>query len=195
MRVRSLFVLALTVCLAGSAVADEKADAKEAAAKKAKDKKAEARAADKKERAKKRAAARQKASAPNPFPKGAVELNDEQKAQCESLKKEYAPKFAAINKKRREVVTEDQRKAQQAAIKAAREAGKKGKEARAAIQAAVNFTPEQQSQLKDIAAEGKSLMGEYRKKAFALLTDDQKTSLRSREGRGKKKPKVKKSAE
>ena len=63
-----------------------------------------------------------------------LELTDAQKEQVAAVDKEFAPKLAEINKTRMEMLTDEQKQAEKAAQKANKEAGKKGPEARKAIE-------------------------------------------------------------
>jgi hypothetical protein len=75
---------------------------------------------------------------------GLGDLTAEQKEKIAKIKEEHEPKLAAAAKKVNDALTPDQRRARQEAQKAARQAGKKGKEAQAEIAAAMKLTDEQQ---------------------------------------------------
>ena len=49
-----------------------------------------------------------------------LNLSDDQKAKVEEIKKEYAPKFKALEEKRAGILTADQKKAREEAAKAAK---------------------------------------------------------------------------
>jgi hypothetical protein len=131
-------------------------------------------AADKKKKKKAPAAVR--------VPK-TIELTADQKTKLDALNKEYGPKLAELRAKAASVITKDQKKARAEATKKAKADGKKGKELRAAVTAAVAITADQKAQ----QAESKKAMGalnkEIRTKFAALLTDEQKAKLKG----GKKK--------
>jgi Spy/CpxP family protein refolding chaperone len=119
------------------------------------------------------------------IPKG-IELSDEQKEKVAALKKEYGPKVVAARKKM--ALGKDARKARGEALKKAKADGKKGKELRAAVDAAAPLTDEQ----KAAQAEMQALQKEIRAAVVALLTDEQKAKLPKRGGKkkgGKKKKK------
>jgi len=121
-----------------------------------------------------------------------VDLTAEQKKKTKEVIAKHKDKFAAVNKKRSVIFTKERRKARRDANKAARAEGKKGKELRAAINAAVKFTTEEKEKLKSINKEQRTLMIALRKDVFALLTAEQKEKLpkqRRRKGKKNKKPK------
>lgn len=163
--IRGLFVLAVVACLSLPSVADDAKPKKKAkpGAEEVEGKKARGRAVG---------------GAAFAVPKG-IELSDEQQEQVAALRKEYAPKMREIAKKIG--LSADQRKAMAEARKAAAADGKKGKEAREAINAAVNLSDEQ----KAAQAEMQELAKEIRGKVMDLLTEDQKAKLPKRGG-GKK---------
>ena len=112
-----------------------------------------------------------------------IELTADQKTKLDALNKEFGPKLAECRKKQASIITADQKKARAAATKKAKADGKKGKELRAAGNAAFAITADQKAQ----QAECKKAMGalnkEIRTKFAALLTDEQKAKLKG----GKKK--------
>ena len=107
-------------------------------------------------------------------------LTEEQKEKITALGKEFGPKLAEIAKKRAGILTDEQKHAQAHAMKAAIEAGKKGREMMDAVKAAVQLTDEQKQQMKDLQKEATPLQTEVRKKVIALLTDEQKAKLPKR---------------
>jgi len=112
-----------------------------------------------------------------------IELTADQKTKVEALNKEFGPKLAECRKKAASIITANQKKARAEAMKKAKADGKKGKELRAAVNAAVSITADQKTQ----QAECKKAMGalnkEIRTQFAALLTDEQKAKLKG----GKKK--------
>ena len=119
------------------------------------------------------------------IPKG-VELSAKQKEKVEALRKEYGPKFVALRKK--QALSKDVRGARAEAIKKAKAEGKKGKELRAAVAAAVRLTDEQ----KAAQAKMRALQKEIRAAVMALLTDEQRAKLSKRGGKKKGEKKKKK---
>ncbi|HAH49149.1 hypothetical protein [Gimesia sp.] len=114
-----------------------------------------------------------------------IELNAEQKEKVEALKKEYTPKFAALQKKNREILTDDQVKARRLAMKEAKDAGKKGKELRDAVSAALNLTDDQEKQMKEVTGEIRKLNSEVTGKLEGVLTADQFAKIK-KPAKGKK---------
>lgn len=117
-----------------------------------------------------------------------IELTAEQKEKLADLKKEYTPQFAALQKKNRAILTDDQRTARREAMKAARDAGKKGKELRSAVSSAIKLTDEQKKQMKEMSKELKELNGVVRGKLAKTLTAEQLAKIK-KPGKGTKKKK------
>ena len=111
-----------------------------------------------------------------------VKLTDEQK---EKIKKITAEHKGAL-KGTKVGFTAEQRKARAEAIKKAKAEGKKGKDLKAAADAAAKLTDEQKAAAKKAASSAK----EYRVAILAVLTAEQKASLkRAKKPKGEKKPK------
>jgi Spy/CpxP family protein refolding chaperone len=106
-----------------------------------------------------------------------LDLTADQKAKVDELQKQYGPKLQEGFQKQQDLLTDEQRKAQQDATKAARDAGKSDTEARAAGQAAVSLTEDQKAKRAEIQKEMAPLMKEAREKVTALLTPEQQEKL------------------
>jgi Spy/CpxP family protein refolding chaperone len=106
-----------------------------------------------------------------------LDLTADQKAKVAELQKEYGPKLQEGFQKQQDLLTDEQRKAQQDATKAARDAGKSETEARAAGQAAVKLTDDQKAKRAEMQKEMAPLMKEAREKVTALLTPEQQEKL------------------
>ena len=103
-----------------------------------------------------------------------LNLTDEQKATVKELKKEYRPRFkAAIDS----VLTADQTKARDDAMKTAKAEGKKGHELWQAVRQAVKLTDEQKAKLKEAI---KPLHKDVHEKLLAILTTEQKEQLKQK---------------
>jgi Spy/CpxP family protein refolding chaperone len=103
-----------------------------------------------------------------------LNLTDEQKAKVKELRKEYMPKFKeAANS----VLTADQQKARDAAIKTAKAAGEKGPAVFKAAKAAVQLTDAQKAKMKEAI---KPLKKELREKIKAILTPEQQEQLKAK---------------
>jgi hypothetical protein len=111
------------------------------------------------------------------FPKNKIELTDQQKEKLEALRKEYTPQLQEIDAKIKKILTPERQKAAEAAVKTAKEAGKKGKELAEARNAALNLSAEEKAQLKELSEPRGKLVKEIVGKKQALLTDEQKAAL------------------
>ena len=80
-------------------------------------------------------------------------------------------------------MTDDQKKAQKAAMEAAKAAGKEKKELRDAVKAAVTLTEAQLAAQK----QSKEIMGEFTKSVKALITEEQVAKMKAAAGEKKKK--------
>jgi Spy/CpxP family protein refolding chaperone len=109
-----------------------------------------------------------------------IELTAEQKAKLEALKKEMGPKLMEARKKTEGILTEEQRNARAEAQKAARAAGKTGQEARAAAEAAVKLTDEQKTKMAAARKAAGELQRQVRDKVMALLTPEQKETIKAK---------------
>ncbi|WP_339728021.1 hypothetical protein [uncultured Gimesia sp.] len=118
-----------------------------------------------------------------------IELSADQKEKVAGLKKEYTPQFAALQKKNREIMTPDQVKARRAAMKEAKDAGKKGKELRESVNSALNLSDDQKKQMKEVSTATRKLNGEVRGKLAKVLTADQLTKIKKPAKSAKKKKK------
>ena len=185
---RSVLILALTVAIAGGAVAADDQDAKKAGAKKA-------AAAKKGEAGKKRKAGARKAPAVSQIMLRGIELTAEQKKAVEPIDKEFAAKLAELRKAQASILTDEQRKIQQAAAAKLRSAGKAAtpeqrKELaaqRKAAGAAVKLTDEQKAKQAALRKSQGELREAYLAKVSSILTDEQKEALkkgRRRPGKG-----------
>lgn len=109
-----------------------------------------------------------------------INLNDEQKAKLDELKNYYGPKIKDLRQQHENILTEEQKKTRAEAVKAAREAGKKGEEIRKEAQAAMKITDEQKAQMEKTEKQTRSLRAEIREKVLAILTPEQKAELKKR---------------
>ncbi len=118
-----------------------------------------------------------------------VELSAEQKEKLAAVNKEYATKLADATKERDGILTEDQKKAQQTAAKEAREKMLKGKDAKAALDAALKLTDEQKGKFEKAQAKLVEVRTEALKKFAESLSAEQKAKF---PGLAEKKPGKKK---
>ena len=101
-------------------------------------------------------------------------LTDDQKAQVKELGKEYGPKFKTAFES---VLTDEQKKARDDAVKSAQDAGKKPREVMKAAHDAVKLTDEQKAKAKEAV---KPLRKELREKIMTILTDEQKAQVKAK---------------
>ena len=99
-----------------------------------------------------------------------LNLTDQQKAKLADLRKEYEPKFKANHEKMESILTPQQKKARDEAVKAAFAAGKKGKEMFDAIGAAMKLTDDQKAKMAEAWKQTGALFKEFGEK-FAHLLD------------------------
>ena len=112
-----------------------------------------------------------------------IELTAEQKTKLDALNKEFGPKLAECRKKQAGIIPADQKKARAEAMKKAKADGKKGKELRAAVNAALAITADQKTKQAETKKAMAALNKEIKTQFAALLTDEQKAKLKG----GKKK--------
>jgi Spy/CpxP family protein refolding chaperone len=96
-----------------------------------------------------------------------LNLSDAQKAQVKDVKKDYEPK---LKQARDSVLTPEQIKAREEALKTAKAAGKKGKEVWQAVEAAMKVTDDQKAKM---AKAVEPLRKEVSEKVMAILTPEQ----------------------
>jgi hypothetical protein len=106
-------------------------------------------------------------------------LSVEQKTKLAALEKEYAPKIREAKAKADldSVLTDNQKKARDAAQKAAEDAGKDRKEIKQAGKTAVKLTKEQKKKLAAAKKDATTLRREFEDKVISLLTPEQKELL------------------
>lgn len=109
-----------------------------------------------------------------------ITLTEEQQTKLKALVDEYSPKLAALNVKQTEILTPEQVAARTEAAKANREAKKTGKEAQAAINAALKLTDEQKTKWEASQKELAELRKVIEQKKRDLLTEEQKAKLPKR---------------
>jgi len=194
---RTLLCLALTLTIAGGAIADDtkaaQKDGKKPAAKGDKAAKGNKSAA-----AKKRAEARKngngrKAPALSQFMLRGIELTAEQKKAVAPIDTEFAPKFAVFRKAQGSIYTEEQRKTQQSAQAKIRALGKdatpeKRRALQKEIQASIKLSDEQKAKQAEQRKAFGELRAAYLAKVTPILTDDQKAKLKGGRRAGGKRP-------
>jgi hypothetical protein len=115
-----------------------------------------------------------------------AELGADLLEKCKKIVDEHAPKIAEAQAKVDAVLTDEQKKARNAAQKAAKDAGKKGKEAAADVEAALKLTDEQKGKMEE-AQKALTAATNARNEALgALLTAEQKAKVGIAKGKKKK---------
>ena len=117
-----------------------------------------------------------------------VEFSEDQRAKVDEIRNEYVPKLAEIVEKQQGVFTEEQMQVRQEAFRAAREAGKEGRELQEAARAAFKLTEEQRKQLAMIQKERAELTTQIQTELRALLTKEQRDQLRGQDRAGNRRP-------
>ncbi|MBX3449788.1 MAG: hypothetical protein KF777_09525 [Planctomycetaceae bacterium] len=103
-----------------------------------------------------------------------IELSAEQKEKLEGLKKEYGEKAAGLAKQMNEILTAEQKATRKEVTAKAKEEGKKGKELRETVDAALNLTAEQKEKQAKVQKEITALKLEVMGK---VLTPEQLKKL------------------
>ena len=123
-----------------------------------------------------------------------LDLTAEQKEKLKKIRDEQGPKMKEAFGKLRDVLTEEQRNAAEEAMKTAKAAGKKGREALDAVQAAVKLTDEQKEKVAKVETELAKILRGMRKEIQGILTPEQQEKFKelmpsggSGRGKGKKK--------
>ncbi len=114
-----------------------------------------------------------------------LDLTADQKGQVEKIRKEFEPKLDALRKKIAEVLTPEQRRAQAEAMKAAKQAGKKGADAKRMVEEAVKLTDDQKQKLAELRKEMSALEKEARAQIMNLLTPEQREKVKTRAKKAK----------
>lgn len=104
-----------------------------------------------------------------------ITLTDEQKTKLEEIKKEQAPKLGELTSKLDGLLTADQKSARKTAMAKNKADGKKGKEAKAAVDEALKLTDEQKKQRGELEPALAKLNQSIKEQIHGLLTDEQKT--------------------
>jgi peptidyl-tRNA hydrolase len=106
-----------------------------------------------------------------------IDLTADQQVKLEEVKREFQSKLADLAKRRSAIMTDDRRAKERELRKAAKDAGKSGKEIRAEIAAALSLSPAERDQMTAIEREDRQLRGEITSRIRAFLNDEQKVKL------------------
>lgn len=102
-----------------------------------------------------------------------AELTDEQKPKVEAVAKTFDPKLQENSQASMDLLTAEQKKARAAIQKKNRDGGVKGKEARAALDAALNLTAEQKEKTAVLTKQRTEILAQLRKELTPILTPEQ----------------------
>ena len=122
-----------------------------------------------------------------------LELTADQKTKLDALKKEFGPKLVAAMKTG-DVLTADQKKARREAEQKAKADGKTGKDLLKAVAEAVTLTEDQKAKQAESRKAVGALAKDLEKAAMAVLTDEQKATLKKKADEARKKAKEAKKA-
>ncbi len=106
-----------------------------------------------------------------------ITLTADQETKMATLKKEFGPKIAELQKKSNDILTKEQRAARKTATDKAKADGLKGKAAQEAVAAAVMLTTEQKDLQAAVKKDLDPLIAEVKKQIANMLTDEQKAKL------------------
>ncbi len=107
-----------------------------------------------------------------------LDLTAEQKEKLGAVRKDLGPKMGEAFGKLKDIFTDEQQAAAEKVAKKAREAGKEGRAMMIAIEAAVKVTDEQKKKLDKVAAELQLVQREAFRKTMAVLTAQQKATVK-----------------
>jgi hypothetical protein len=97
--------------------------------------------------------------------------------KAKKIVEEHAPKIKEAQAKVDAVLTDEQKKARSAAQKAAKDAGKKGKEAQDEVNAALKLTDEQKTKLEEAQKALAAANADLNKALGEVLSDEQKAKV------------------
>ena len=123
-----------------------------------------------------------------------VEFTAEQKTKVDEITKKFVSDIQAIRKENQALLTPEQRKARAAAMKAARAEGKKWKDIQTDVNEASKIDESVMAKMKELQQKTQATQKSAREAIEAVLTDEQKSLLpkpRRQAGKGKAKGKRK----
>ncbi|MFV1965544.1 MAG: hypothetical protein ACC628_08995 [Pirellulaceae bacterium] len=110
----------------------------------------------------------------------AIDLTAEQQEQLKKMHDEAGPKMKEIFGKMRDMLTEEQRSAAEAASKEAKEEGKKGRQFVVAVERAIKLTDEQKEEMAQFAPEIGAHQKEMLKGIRSILTPEQQEMFKKK---------------
>jgi Spy/CpxP family protein refolding chaperone len=120
---------------------------------------------------------------------GKMELTDAQKEQVAAIDKQFAEKLATLNKAKADILTDEQKKAEKATAAANKADGKKGADAKKAMDEALKLTDEQKTKMKEWQKSQAEFSASVIESLKKVLTPEQIEQLPKPQGqkKGKKK--------
>lgn len=113
---------------------------------------------------------------------GEIAITDEQKSGLKSLLEELGPKLTDLSEKRGAIMTSERQATLEAAQKAARESNLDRQAYADAVNAALNLTDAEKTQLAEVEQSLRDLFQQIQDRKLALLTSEQKEELQKRFG-------------
>lgn len=107
-----------------------------------------------------------------------IEFSQQQQAEVEKIREQFSPQLAENQRKWNSIITDEQQRARREAFREARQAGKKGRKLREAVEAAVELTAQQKKQQVATQRERATLLRQIRSELIALLSDGQRAKVR-----------------
>jgi Spy/CpxP family protein refolding chaperone len=118
-----------------------------------------------------------------------LDLSQDQKDKLGKIKDDFEAKRQTIQDKLADLLTEDQKQAAKEAMDSAKNAGKKGREVYASVEASIKLTDEQKQKMEPIGKELQDMVKESLKQVTDVLTPEQKEKLEKKIGSGARKSK------
>ena len=118
-----------------------------------------------------------------------IELTELQKQQVKDIETKYTSVFLELQSKLENVQSADERKARNEAAQKAKTEGKKGKDLKAAVDAAAPISDAEKAAMKAAQEEMKAVSKEMKDALLGVLTEDQRAKLNEAKPKKDKKPK------
>ena len=109
-----------------------------------------------------------------------LELTAEQQAKLETITKEMRGSMQEARMASNQILTDEQKVARKEALAAAKEAGKKPREAQKAVEAALKLTEEQQAQMAKAKEKLAAIQKQIRDKVMEVLTPEQRKAVQEK---------------
>jgi Spy/CpxP family protein refolding chaperone len=109
-----------------------------------------------------------------------LDLTAEQEAKLKAIAEEFKGQFQEVHKAVAGILTEEQKAAKAEAEKAAKEAGKTGKDLREAVEGAVTLTDAQKAKMAEVKKQMADLEAKVREKLMPVLTPEQQEAVKAK---------------